>query len=119
LFFFGGSFGGQLWYAWAKTIAERDAWRIAAEAGLDLVVVNPAFVVGPSLSEVPTSTLAIVLGILRGQHLSINRSINLSINRSIYLSIYRSIYLSIDRSIYQSIDLSIYLSIDLSTYLSS
>lgn len=57
-----------LWYAYAKTIAEKEAWRIAEESGngIDLVVVNPSFVVGPLLMPQPTSTLQLVLGIVKG-----------------------------------------------------
>ncbi|CAN6440933.1 unnamed protein product [Victoria cruziana] len=55
-----------LWYAYAKTAAEQEAWRVAGQAGIDLVVVNPSFVVGPLISPRPTSTLLLVLAILRG-----------------------------------------------------
>ncbi|XP_031488733.1 tetraketide alpha-pyrone reductase 2 [Nymphaea colorata] len=55
-----------LWYAYAKTVAEQEAWRVAGEEGIDLVVVNPSFVVGPLISSHPTSTLLIVLAILKG-----------------------------------------------------
>lgn len=56
----------QLWYAFAKTLAEREAWRMAAERGVDLVVVNPSFVVGPLLAPQPTSTLLVILSIVKG-----------------------------------------------------
>ncbi|KAI5081555.1 hypothetical protein GOP47_0001298 [Adiantum capillus-veneris] len=56
----------QLWYAWAKTLAEKEAWKIAQGKNLDLVVVNPSFVVGPLLSKEPTSTILLVLGLLKG-----------------------------------------------------
>lgn len=55
-----------LWYAYAKTIAEKDAWRAAKESGIDLVVVNPSFVVGPLLAPQPTSTLLLILTIIKG-----------------------------------------------------
>lgn len=55
-----------LWYAYAKTLAEKEAWRIAKESGTDLVVVNPSFVVGPLLTPQPTSTLFMILGIIKG-----------------------------------------------------
>ncbi|KAM3323634.1 tetraketide alpha-pyrone reductase 2 isoform X1 [Capsicum chacoense] len=55
-----------LWYAYAKTKAEKEAWRVAEECGIDLVVVNPSFVVGPLLAPQPTSTLAIILSMLKG-----------------------------------------------------
>ncbi|GMP58856.1 hypothetical protein CsSME_00022373 [Camellia sinensis var. sinensis] len=50
-----------LWYAYAKTTAEKEAWRVAEESGIDLVVVNPSFVVGPLLAPKPTSTLQFIL----------------------------------------------------------
>ncbi|KAK6931497.1 NAD-dependent epimerase/dehydratase [Dillenia turbinata] len=55
-----------LWYAYAKTVAEREAWRVAKETGIDLVVVNPSFVVGPLLQPQPTSTLLLILAIVKG-----------------------------------------------------
>ncbi|KAH7841045.1 hypothetical protein Vadar_024903 [Vaccinium darrowii] len=55
-----------LWYAYAKTVAEKEAWRVAEESGIDLVVVNPSFVVGPLLAPAPTSTLQWILAIVKG-----------------------------------------------------
>ncbi|XP_057447851.1 tetraketide alpha-pyrone reductase 2-like [Lotus japonicus] len=55
-----------LWYAYAKTLAEKEAWKIAKESGMDLVVVNPSFVVGPLLAPQPTSTLLMILSIIKG-----------------------------------------------------
>ncbi|XP_071692801.1 tetraketide alpha-pyrone reductase 2-like [Rutidosis leptorrhynchoides] len=55
-----------LWYAYAKTIAEKDAWSVAKENGIDLVVVNPSFVVGPLLAPQPTSTLQMILACVTG-----------------------------------------------------
>ncbi|XP_031740819.1 tetraketide alpha-pyrone reductase 2 isoform X2 [Cucumis sativus] len=57
----------QLWYAFAKTLAEKEAWRMAGEHGIDLVVVNPSFVVGPLLTPKPTSTQHLVLTIMKGE----------------------------------------------------
>ncbi|XP_004510886.1 tetraketide alpha-pyrone reductase 2-like [Cicer arietinum] len=55
-----------LWYAYAKTVGEREAWKIAKENDIDLVVVNPSFVVGPLLTPHPASTLYIILNIIKG-----------------------------------------------------
>ncbi|GFZ21418.1 NAD(P)-binding Rossmann-fold superfamily protein [Actinidia rufa] len=55
-----------LWYAYAKTIAEKEAWKIAEESEIDLVVVNPSFVVGPLLAPQPTSTLQLILSVVKG-----------------------------------------------------
>ena len=44
-------------YSYSKTLAEREAWRIGAEQERwDLVVINPSFVLGPTLSERTDST---------------------------------------------------------------
>ncbi|XP_068636929.1 tetraketide alpha-pyrone reductase 2-like [Aristolochia californica] len=56
-----------LWYAYAKTLGEKEAWRLAGEYGIDLVVVNPSYVVGPLLAPEPTSTLLHVLSMLKGE----------------------------------------------------
>ncbi|PIA39720.1 hypothetical protein AQUCO_02600283v1 [Aquilegia coerulea] len=56
----------QLWYAYAKTLGEKEAWRIAKEFSIDLVVVNPSFVVGPLIAPQPTSTLLMILGLIKG-----------------------------------------------------
>ncbi|XP_030549485.1 tetraketide alpha-pyrone reductase 2-like [Rhodamnia argentea] len=55
-----------LWYAYAKTIAEKEAWKLAEQYGIDLVVVNPSVVVGPLLTPQPTSTLLWILAIVKG-----------------------------------------------------
>ena len=56
----------QLYYAVAKTLAEKEATEFAAKEGLDLVVVNPSFVVGASLSPVPTSSVQMIQKLLSG-----------------------------------------------------
>ncbi|KAK6931496.1 NAD-dependent epimerase/dehydratase, partial [Dillenia turbinata] len=55
-----------LWYAYAKTLAEKEAFHAAKESGIDLVVVNPGFVVGPLLTPKPTSSLILLLNIIKG-----------------------------------------------------
>lgn len=64
--FFIWVFFWQLWYAFAKTLAEKEAWRLAEEHGMDLVVVNPSFVIGPLLTPKPTSTQHLLLAIIKG-----------------------------------------------------
>ncbi|KAF8378687.1 hypothetical protein HHK36_030036 [Tetracentron sinense] len=54
-----------LWYAYAKTLAEKEAWRLANASGINLVVVNPSFVVRPLLAPQPTSTLLLILAIIK------------------------------------------------------
>ncbi|CAH9078942.1 unnamed protein product [Cuscuta europaea] len=59
-----------LWYGYAKTLAEQEAWKWAAdqESGkkTELVVVNPSFIVGPLLTPQPTSTLQLLLAVVKG-----------------------------------------------------
>ncbi len=44
-------------YSYSKVAAEREAWKIAkAQQRWDLVCINPAFVLGPSLTKVSAST---------------------------------------------------------------
>lgn len=43
-------------YSYSKTLAEKEAWKLAkAQDRWRLVVINPAFVIGPSLNADPTS----------------------------------------------------------------
>ena len=44
-------------YSFSKTLAEKEAWKMAdAQEGWDLLVINPGFVMGPSLSKRVDST---------------------------------------------------------------
>ncbi|KMT19112.1 hypothetical protein BVRB_1g015100 isoform A [Beta vulgaris subsp. vulgaris] len=56
----------ELWYPLSKLRAEKAAWDIAAEKGVEVVVVNPATVLGPVLPPVLGSSMAAILGILQG-----------------------------------------------------
>ncbi|CAH8308008.1 unnamed protein product [Eruca vesicaria subsp. sativa] len=56
----------KIWYGYAKTLAEKEAWIIAAEKNLNLVVVIPTFCIGPILSPKPTSSPSIFLSISKG-----------------------------------------------------
>ncbi|XP_021753974.1 tetraketide alpha-pyrone reductase 2-like isoform X1 [Chenopodium quinoa] len=49
-----------------NTLGEMAAWEVAKESGLDLVAVNPSFVVGPLLTSQPTSTLELILSLTKG-----------------------------------------------------
>ncbi|VEI17929.1 NAD-dependent epimerase/dehydratase family protein [Actinomyces viscosus] len=43
-------------YPYSKTLAEKEAWRLAADQERwDLVTINPAMIVGPALGSTPTS----------------------------------------------------------------
>ncbi|MBA0804322.1 hypothetical protein Gohar_003911, partial [Gossypium harknessii] len=57
----------QVWYALAKTQAEKAAWEFCNENKIDLVTVLPAFVIGPSLPPDLCSTASDVLALLKGE----------------------------------------------------
>lgn len=56
-------------YAYSKTVAEREAWRLAGEQSQwRLVVVNPGFVMGPSLtSRNDSASIDFLLGLIGGK----------------------------------------------------
>lgn len=57
-------------YQFSKTLAEREAWKIAGEQHRwSLVVINPGFVMGPSLtSRVDSTSIDTMRGILNGRY---------------------------------------------------
>ncbi|KAK8679675.1 hypothetical protein V6N13_145116 [Hibiscus sabdariffa] len=57
----------KLWYVVSKTIAEDSAWKFAKEKGLDLVVINPAMVIGPLLQPTLNASAAAVLSLIKGK----------------------------------------------------
>lgn len=56
----------ELWYPLSKLWAEKAAWDVAAEKGVEVAVVNPATVLGPVLPPILNSSMAAILGILQG-----------------------------------------------------
>ncbi|KAL8167120.1 hypothetical protein V2J09_008619 [Rumex salicifolius] len=56
----------KMWYAYAKTLAEKEAWKICKESEIDLMVILPSFVVGPILPPQPTSSILRLLSIIKG-----------------------------------------------------
>lgn len=63
---YGSHEGVQMWYALAKTLAEKEAWKFAKEHNLDLVVVNPSYVIGRFPTPVPSSTVLYILYLVQG-----------------------------------------------------
>ena len=56
----------QQWYMIAKTLAEEAAWTFAKENGIDLVTINPGFVIGPLIQPTLTFSLEGFLKIIQG-----------------------------------------------------
>ena len=50
----------------AKTLAEEAAWTFAKENGIDLVTINPGFVIGPLIQPTLTFSLEGFLKIIHG-----------------------------------------------------
>ncbi|KAK1287742.1 Tetraketide alpha-pyrone reductase 1 [Acorus calamus] len=57
----------QVWYAMGKILAEKAAWEFAKANELDMVVVLPTFIIGPSLSPDLCYTALDVLNLLKGE----------------------------------------------------
>lgn len=59
-------------YSLSKTLAEKEAWRMANEQEMwDLNVINPGFVMGPSLSKrVDSTSIDFMLSIVNGKYAS-------------------------------------------------
>jgi nucleoside-diphosphate-sugar epimerase len=51
----------------SKLLAEKAAWDFAEEQGLQLAVLNPALVLGPTLTPSITGSLQVFLQIMKGQ----------------------------------------------------
>ncbi|CAO2197100.1 unnamed protein product [Urochloa humidicola] len=57
----------QLWYSVSKTLAEKAAWDFAEKQGLQLAVLNPVLVLGPTLTPSITGSLQVFLQIMKGE----------------------------------------------------
>ncbi|KAL3832964.1 hypothetical protein ACJIZ3_007700 [Penstemon smallii] len=57
------------WYNKSKVLAEKAGWKFAEENGIDLVVMNPGFVLGPLLQPTLNFTSQCVLSLVKGEDL--------------------------------------------------
>ncbi|MFZ4515150.1 MAG: NAD-dependent epimerase/dehydratase family protein [Acidimicrobiia bacterium] len=72
-----GRYGSDSWsdldanigaYAKSKTLAERTAWEIVADGSMELVAINPGFVLGPSLGTAGDGqSVALISGLIAGK----------------------------------------------------
>ncbi|CAN0862384.1 Phenylacetaldehyde reductase [Linum grandiflorum] len=58
----------QHWYMLSKTLAEEAAWTFAKENGIDLITINPGFVIGPYLQKCLNFTVEEVLRIINERY---------------------------------------------------
>lgn len=63
------------WYILSKTLAETAAWKFAKENGIDMVVINPAMVIGPLLQPTLNFSPAFVFSLITGSETYPNASL--------------------------------------------
>ncbi|CAI9106326.1 OLC1v1005456C1 [Oldenlandia corymbosa var. corymbosa] len=56
----------KMWYVLSKTLAEEAAWKFVQEKGIDMVVINPAMVIGPLLQPTLNTSAAAILNLVNG-----------------------------------------------------
>ncbi|KAK9913039.1 hypothetical protein M0R45_036865 [Rubus argutus] len=59
----------KLWYILSKTLAEEAAWKFAEGNGIDLVSINPGFVIGPFLQPTINLTVEMIQNLITGKPL--------------------------------------------------
>ena len=64
---------GQLYYPIAKTVAEKAGWDFANQTGFDVVMINPGTALGPLLPPRINASMAVLLGVLKGNHCSFDQ----------------------------------------------
>ncbi|KAK9913035.1 hypothetical protein M0R45_036861 [Rubus argutus] len=56
----------KFWYMLSKTLAEEAAWKFAKEKGIDVVTINPGWVIGPLLQPTLNASVEPVLKLING-----------------------------------------------------
>ncbi|CAA0833476.1 NAD(P)-binding Rossmann-fold superfamily protein [Striga hermonthica] len=54
------------WYFLSKTLAEDAAWKFVQEKGIEMISINPAMVIGPSLQPNLNLSSAVILNLING-----------------------------------------------------
>ncbi|RVW40726.1 Tetraketide alpha-pyrone reductase 1 [Vitis vinifera] len=54
----------KLWYVLSKTLAEEAAWKFSKENGIDMVTINPAWVIGPLIQPTLNLSAEVVLNLI-------------------------------------------------------
>eukprot|EP00261_Vitis_vinifera_P026195 XP_010659458.1 PREDICTED: cinnamoyl-CoA reductase 1 [Vitis vinifera] len=67
----------KLWYVLSKTLAEEAAWKFSKENGIDMVTINPAWVIGPLIQPTLNLSAEVVLNLINGAQTFPNRSYRL------------------------------------------
>ncbi|KAK9913037.1 hypothetical protein M0R45_036863 [Rubus argutus] len=61
------------WYALSKTLAEDAAWKFAKDNGIDMVSMNPGFVIGPLLQPTLNLSVELIQNLITGKPLSASK----------------------------------------------
>nr|XP_011469510.1 PREDICTED: cinnamoyl-CoA reductase 1-like [Fragaria vesca subsp. vesca] len=62
----------KLWYQLSKTLAEEAAWKFAKEKGIDVITINPGWVIGPLLQPTLNFSVEPVLKLVNGTEKFLN-----------------------------------------------
>lgn len=79
---FGLQICDQLWGPLAKTMTEKAAWALARDKELDMVVINPAIVLGPKLLTSRASIMNYLQGVLLPPYHTTASSLTILVARS-------------------------------------
>ncbi|XP_013708606.1 phenylacetaldehyde reductase isoform X1 [Brassica napus] len=58
----------KLWYQLSKTLAENVAWQFAKDNGMDMVVINPGYIIGPLLLPTLNLSVEIIVDMVKGKN---------------------------------------------------
>lgn len=58
----------QNWYSLSKTLAENAAWQFAKDNGIDMVVLNPGFIIGPLLQPALNFSVELIVDFINGKN---------------------------------------------------
>ncbi|CAN7039932.1 unnamed protein product [Brassica oleracea var. botrytis] len=58
----------KLWYPLCKTLAENAAWQFTKDNGMDMVVINPGFIIGPLLQPTLNFSVEIIVDMVKGKN---------------------------------------------------
>ncbi|XP_010490060.1 PREDICTED: cinnamoyl-CoA reductase 1-like [Camelina sativa] len=56
------------WYVLAKTLAENAAWQFTKDNGIDMVVLNPGFIIGPLLQPTLNFSVELIVHLINGNN---------------------------------------------------
>ncbi|KAH7679257.1 Cinnamyl-alcohol dehydrogenase protein [Dioscorea alata] len=67
----------ELWYPLSKTLAEECAWKFSKENGIDMITINPSFVIGPLLQPTLNLSAALIQNLMNGAQTKSRYSLNI------------------------------------------